>query len=253
MDRLKNKIVFATACGQGIGRACALAFAREGAKVFATDINAGLLARLASDTPEGAGAGSIETFSLDARDTAAVSAAAKRVGRIDVLFNCAGYVHTGTAIDTDEAAWDLSFDLNVKSHWRTLHAFLPGMIANGGGSIVNIASAAGSIKGAPRRYAYSATKAAVIGITKSVAVDFIKDGIRCNAICPGTVDTPSLNERIETMPGGRDANRKMFEARQPIGRFASPDEVAHMAVWLASDESAFVTGGTHVIDGGLTV
>ncbi len=251
MNRLTGKTVFATATGQGIGRACALAFAAEGAKVFATDIKADLLAQLTKDA---AGLpGSVETFTLDVRDTAAVDAAAKRVGPVDVLFNCAGYVHTGTAVDTDEAGWDLSFDLNVKSQWRTLRAFLPGMIANGGGSVVNIASAAGSIKGAPKRYAYGATKAAVIGITKSVAVDFIKQGIRCNAICPGTVDTPSLNERIETMPGGRDENRKMFEARQPVGRFARPEEIAHLAVWLASDESAFVTGGTHVIDGGWTV
>ena len=247
MNRLKGKTIFATATGQGIGRASALAFRAEGARVIATDVNAALLLQLAKDAP------GIETFPLDVRDTAAVEAAAKRAGRVDVLFNCAGFVHTGTAIDTDEAAWDFSFDLNVKSLWRTLRAFLPGMIGNGGGSVVNIASAAGSIKGAPKRYVYGATKAAVIGITKSVAVDFIKDGIRCNAICPGTVDTPSLNERIQTMPGGAEANRKMFEARQPVGRFCTPEEVAHIAVWLASDESAFVTGGTHVIDGGWTL
>ncbi len=251
MDRLKGKTVFATATGQGIGRACALAFAAEGAKVFATDINADLLAALAKDA-KGL-AGSIEISTLDARSTAAVDAAAARVGAVNVLLNCAGMVHTGTAISTDEAAWDLSFDLNVKSQWRTLRAFLPAMIANGGGSVINIASAAGSIKGAPNRYAYGATKAAVIGITKSVAVDFVREGIRCNAICPGTVDTPSLNERIQTMPGGPAENRKMFEARQPVGRFARPEEIAHLAVWLASDESAFVTGGTHVIDGGWTV
>jgi 2-keto-3-deoxy-L-fuconate dehydrogenase len=251
MNRLTGKTVFATATGQGIGRACVLAFAAEGANVFATDINAGLLAQLAKDA---AGLpGKIETFTLDARNTAAVDAAAKRVGTVNILLNCAGMVHTGTAVTTDEAAWDLSFDLNVKSQWRTLRAFLPAMIANGGGSVVNIASAAGSIKGAPNRYAYGATKAAVIGITKSVAVDFVKQGIRCNAICPGTVDTPSLNDRIQTMPGGPAENRKMFEARQPVGRFAQPEEVAHLAVWLASDESAFVTGGTHVIDGGWTV
>ena len=251
MNRMLNKTVFATATGQGIGRACALAFAAEGARVIATDVNAGLLEQLKKDAPKGAG--SFETFVLNVRDTQAVEAAAKRVGAVNVLFNCAGYVHTGTAIDTEEAGWDLSFDLNVKSLWRTLRAFLPAMVANGGGSVVNIASAAGSIKGAPKRYAYGATKAAVIGITKSVAVDFIKDGIRCNAICPGTVDTPSLAERIETMPGGPAENRKMFEARQPIGRFARPEEIAHLAVWLASDESAFVTGGAHVIDGGWTV
>ena len=247
MDRLKGKTIFATATGQGIGRACALAFAREGATVISTDITGELLASLAKESA------AIETFKLDVRDTAAVTAAAGRVGPVNVLLNCAGMVHTGTAVDTDEAAWDLSFDLNVKSQWRTLRAFLPGMIANGGGSVVNIASAAGSIKGAAKRYAYGATKAAVIGITKSVAVDFVKDGIRCNAICPGTVDTPSLNERIQTMPGGPAENRKMFESRQAVGRFARPEEIAHLAVWLASDESAFVTGGTHVIDGGWTM
>ena len=247
MNRLKNKTVFATATGQGIGRACALAFHREGARVIATDVNAALLAQLERDAP------GIETFTLDVLDTAAVDAAAKHAGAVDILFNCAGYVHTGTAVDTDEAGWDRSFDLNVKSLWRMLRAFLPAMIANGGGSVVNIASAAGSIKGAPKRYAYGATKAAVIGITKSVATDFIKQGIRCNAICPGTVDTPSLNERIQTMPGGAEANRKMFEARQPVGRFCTPDEIAYLAVWLASDESAFVTGGAHVIDGGWTL
>ena len=247
MGRLQGKTAFLTAAGQGIGRACAVALAREGAWVTATDVNKDLLTKLAKDAP------GIETFVLDVRDTAAVQTAAARVNAPNVLLNCAGYVHTGTAIDTDEAAWDLSFDLNVKSMWRTLKAFLPGMIANGGGSVINIASAAGSIKGAPKRYAYGATKAAVIGLTKSVAADFIKQGIRCNAICPGTVDTPSLNERIQTMPGGADENRRMFEARQPIGRFAQPEEVAHLAVWLASDESGFVTGGTHVIDGGWTL
>ena len=247
MNRLKNKTIFATASGQGIGRACALAFHAEGARVIATDLDAGLLEKLAADAP------GIETFTLDVRDTAAVEAAARRAGTVNGLLNCAGYVHTGTAIDTAEKDWDFSFDLNVKSQWRTLRAFLPGMIANGGGSVVNIASAAGSIKGAAKRYVYGATKAAVIGITKSVAVDFIKDGIRANAICPGTVDTPSLNERIATAPGGPAENRKMFEARQPIGRFCTPQEVAHIAVWLMSEESAFVTGGTHVIDGGWTL
>ena len=247
MPRLAGKTAFVTAAGQGIGRAVALAFAAEGARVTATDLNPELLKALAAASP------GIETFTLDMRDTAAVEAAARRAGAPDILFNCAGFVHTGTAIDTDEAAWDFSFDLNVKSLWRSLRAFLPGMIARGGGSVINVASAAGSIKGAPKRYAYMATKAAVIGITKSVAADFIKDGIRCNAICPGTVDTPSLNDRIQTMPGGPAENRKMFESRQPIGRFARAEEIAHMAVWLASDEAAFVTGGAHVIDGGWTL
>jgi 2-keto-3-deoxy-L-fuconate dehydrogenase len=247
MNRLHGKTAFLTAAGQGIGHACALAFQAEGGKVYATDINVGLLEKLKATAPD------IETFALDVRDTDAVMSAAKQAPVPDILLNCAGYVHTGTAIDTDEAGWDLSFDVNVKSMWRTLRAFLPGMIAHGGGSVINVASAASSIKGAVKRYAYGATKAAVIGITKSVATDFVKQGIRCNAICPGTVDTPSLRDRIETMPGGPAENRKMFEARQPVGRFCAPEEVAALAVWLASDESAFVTGGTHVIDGGWTL
>ncbi len=244
MDRMKGKTAFLTAAGQGIGRATALAFAREGARVLATDLKPELLERLRSD-----GKG-IETFQLDALDTKAVHAAAKRTGPVDVLFNCAGYVHTGTILETDEKAWDFSFDLNVKSMWRTLNAFLPGMIAKGGGSIVNVASVASSLKGAPKRAVYATTKAAILGLTKSVAADFVKDGIRCNAICPGTVETPSLVDRIQTMPGSPEENRKFFQARQPLGRFADASEIAHLAVWLASDESTFVTGGAYVIDGG---
>jgi 2-keto-3-deoxy-L-fuconate dehydrogenase len=245
MSRLSGKTAFLTAAGQGIGRAVALAFAREGARVIATDVNPQLLEKLTAD-----GKG-IETFVLDALDTKAVHAAGERVGAVDVLFNCAGYVHTGTILETDEKAWDFSFDLNVKSMWRTLNAFLPAMIGKGGGSVINVSSVASSLKGAPKRAVYSATKAAILGLTKAVAADHVKDGIRCNAICPGTVDTPSLNERIRSMPVGTPAeNRKFFEARQPLNRFATPDEVAHIAVWLASEESAFVTGGAYVIDGG---
>ncbi|MEL6318418.1 MAG: SDR family oxidoreductase, partial [Pseudomonadota bacterium] len=186
-------------------------------------------------------------------DTGSVRAAAEAVGPVDVLFNCAGFVHHGTILDCDEAGWDLSFDLNVKSMWRTLQAFLPGMIAKGGGSVVNMASGASSIKGAPNRAVYGATKAAVIGLTKSVAIDFIKQGVRCNAICPGTIQSPSLEERIHAQPGAYEENRAAFVARQPLGRLGTAEEVAALALYLASDESAFVTGGEFKIDGGWTL
>lgn len=244
MNRLANKRIFVTAAGQGIGRAVAVAFAREGAIVHATDIEPKFLEALAAEMP------GIRLSRLDVCDTAAVQAAAAETGPIDVLFNCAGWVASGTILDCSEADWDRSFDLNVKSLWRTLRAFLPGMLAAGSGNIINVSSVASSLKGAPNRAVYSATKAAILGLTKSVAADFVTKGIRCNAICPGTVDTPSLNERIRTMPGTPEENRRFFEARQPMGRFASPEEIAHLAVWLASDESAFVTGGAYVIDGG---
>lgn len=244
MNRLQGKTAFLTAAGQGIGKATAIAFAAEGARVIATDINPSLLETLKAEAP------GIETAVLDVLDTEAVKRAAAAAGPVDILFNCAGYVHTGTVLETDEKAWDFSFDLNVKSQWRTLNAFLPGMIARRKGTIINIASVASSIKGAPRRCVYSATKAAILGLTKAVAADFVGQGIRCNAICPGTVETPSLVERIQTMPGTPEDNRKFFEARQPMGRFAAPSEMAHLAVWLASDESAFATGQYYVLDGG---
>jgi len=247
MGRLTGKTAFLTATGQGIGRATALAFAAEGATVHATDISADLLAALAAEAP------GIDTAVLDARDTAAVNAAAERIGPVDILFNCAGYVHHGTVLDCDEGAWDLSFDLNVKSMWRTLRAFLPGMLASGGGSIINMASGASSLKGAPNRFVYGATKAAVIGLTRAVAADFVKQGIRCNAICPGTIQSPSLEERIQALPGAYDENRAAFVARQPMGRLGTPEEIAAMAVYLASDESAFVTGTEMKIDGGWTL
>lgn len=242
-DRLKGKRAFVTAGAVGIGRACALAFAREGATVFATDIDEKGVALLTKD-------GIAETAKLDVRDTAAVNAMAKRVGTVDILLNAAGFVHHGTVLDCSEDDWDFSFDLNVKSMHRTIRAFLPGMLENGGGSIVNISSAAGVYKAAPNRYVYSATKAAVAALTRSVAIDFIAKGVRCNAICPGTIETPSMLGRAAAAgPGGRD----MFIARQPMGRLGTAEEIASLVVYLASDESAFTTGVAHIIDGGWTL
>jgi 2-keto-3-deoxy-L-fuconate dehydrogenase len=236
--RLKGKRALVTAAGQGIGRASAEAMIREGAQVFATDINMDTLGTL-----EGA-----ETFLMDARDPAQITAAAERA-QPDILVNCAGFVHNGTILEASEDDWDFAFDLNVKSMFRTIRAVLPGMLTRGGGSIVNMASAASSIIGAPNRCVYGATKAAVIGLTKSVAKDYITQGIRCNAICPGTVDTPSLHDRLRAT-GDYDAAKKAFVARQAMGRLATADEIAYLVVYLASDESAFMTGQAEVIDGG---
>jgi 2-keto-3-deoxy-L-fuconate dehydrogenase len=186
-------------------------------------------------------------------DTDAVKAAAERVGPVDILFNCAGFVHHGTILECDEAAWDFSFNLNVKSLWRTAHAFIPGMLANGGGSVINIASGASSLKGAPNRAVYGATKAAVIGLTKSIAIDYVAKGLRCNAICPGTIESPSLEQRIKDQGGDYDQVRAAFVARQPMGRIGVPDDVAAMALYLASDESAFITGTEMRVDGGWTL
>jgi 2-keto-3-deoxy-L-fuconate dehydrogenase len=242
-DRLKGKRAFVTAAAVGIGRACAVAFAREGATVFATDIDEAKLAPLKNE-------GVTEVAKLDARDSAAVAAIATRAGKTDILLNAAGFVHHGTILDCSEEDWDFSFDLNVKSMHRTIKSFLPGMIASGGGSIVNIASAAGAVKAAPNRYVYSATKAAVAALTRSVAIDFIDKGIRCNSICPGTIETPSMLDRAAAAgPQGKE----MFIARQPMGRLGTPEEIAALAVYLASDESAFTTGVAHVIDGGWTL
>lgn len=245
MGRLTGKTAFLTAAGQGIGAATARAFAAEGARVIATDIAEDGLAVLRAE--------GIETHPLDARDTGAMTAMAGAVGAVDVLFNCAGYVHQGTVLDCDEAAWDLSFDLNVKSMWRVLRAFLPAMLEAGGGSVINMASGASSIKGAPNRFVYGTTKAAVIGLTKAVAIDFVRQGLRCNAICPGTIQSPSLEDRIHALPGSYDENRAAFVARQPMGRLGTAAEVAALAVYLASDESAFVTGAELKIDGGWTL
>ena len=242
-DRLKGKRAFVTAGAAGIGRASAIAFAREGAHVFATDIDEKSLAALAKE-------GVAEVAKLDARDTAAVNAMAKRVGKVDILLNAAGFVHNGTVLECSDEDWDFSFDLNVKSMHRTLRAFLPGMLGAGHCSIVNISSAAGVFKAAPNRYVYGATKAAVAALTRAVAADFITRGIRCNCICPGTIETPSmLNRAAAAGPQGRE----MFVSRQPMGRLGTADEIASLAVYLASDESAFTTGVAHIIDGGWTL
>lgn len=241
--RLAGKVAVVTAAGQGIGRATALAFSAEGAQVWASDIDESSLAALNAADP------SLLTASLDVRDGAAVEGFAQRCGAIHVLFNCVGFVHHGTILDCSESDWDFSFDLNVKSMYRTIRAFLPGMLDAGGGSIINMSSAASSIKGAPNRFVYGATKAAVIGLTKAVAADFVTRGIRVNAICPGTIDTPSLHDRIAAQ-GDPEKARAAFVARQAMGRLGRPEEVANLAVYLASDESAFTTGAVHVIDGG---
>jgi 2-keto-3-deoxy-L-fuconate dehydrogenase len=244
MGRLTGETAFLTAAGAGIGRATALAFAAEGARVIASDLSEAALAALKAED------GRIETRVVNALDTASVDAAAAAAGPVTVLFNCAGYVAHGSILDCSEKDWDFSFDLNVKSMWRTLRAFLPAMLANGGGSIVNVASGASSIKGVPNRAVYGATKAAVIGLTKSVAADFVKQGVRCNAICPGTVESPSLEERIKALPGAYADNKAAFIARQPMGRLGKAEEIAAMAVYLASRESGFVTGAEFKIDGG---
>ena len=248
-DRLKGKLAFCTASGAGIGRATAIAFAREGARVIASDLNEAGLAGLKE-------AGVAECLKLDARDTTAIEAQAKRLGPVDVLFNAAGFVHHGTVLDCSEQDWDFSFDLNVKSMHRTIRAFLPGMLAKGKGSIVNIASTVGASKSAPNRYVYGATKAAVVGLTKAVAMDFIGKGIRCNCICPGTIQTPSLEERIRALGaqvGGEAKAREMFIARQPMGRLGTAEEMAYVAVYLASDEAAYMTGSSIIPDGGFTL
>jgi 2-keto-3-deoxy-L-fuconate dehydrogenase len=238
-NRLKGKRAFVTAAAAGIGRAAAVAFAREGASVFASDIDEKALAELAKD-------GVTEVARLDVRDTSAVATLAKRVGPVDVLLNAAGFVHHGTVLDCAEEDWDFSFDLNVKSMHRTIRAFLPAMLAGGGGSIVNISSCA-ALRPPANRYVYSASKAAVSLLTRAVALDFITQGIRCNSICPGTVETPSMLERAAA--AGPDGREK-FVSRQKMGRLGTAEEIAAMAVYLGSDESAFTTGVDLVVDGG---
>jgi 2-keto-3-deoxy-L-fuconate dehydrogenase len=244
--RLAGKKALVTAAAAGIGRATALAFAAEGAEVVATDINIGKLPELAKTK-------GITTRRLDVTDTAEVEALAKEIGAVDVLFNCAGFVHHGTILECSEKDWDFSFDLNVKSMYRMIRAFLPAMLASGrGASIVNIASGASSVRGIPNRFVYGSTKAAVIGLSKAIAADYIKLGIRCNAIAPGTIATPSLDDRMAAQ-GGTEAVRKAFIDRQPMGRLGTAEEVAYLAVYLASDESSFTTGTVQIIDGGFSL
>lgn len=242
--RLAGKIALVTAAGQGIGRASALALAREGAQVIASDIDPDLLATLAG-TPN------LTTRVLDVMDREAIEACVAQTPRIDVLFNCAGYVHNGTVEEATDEAWQFGFDLNCRSQFWMIRAALPILLKGGGGSIINMASVCG-VKGLPSRFIYSATKAAVIGLTRSVAIDYVSRGVRCNAICPGTVDTPSLADRINAYADPAQARRN-FIARQPMGRLARADEIAPLIVFLASDESAFVTGQSYGIDGGITI
>ncbi len=242
--RLAGKTAFITAAAQGMGRAAAAAFAREGAQVWATDVNAQGLSSLKES--------GIRTRALDVTDAAAIEKAAREVGDVDVLFNCAGIVHSGTILDCTPQEWDAAFAVNVKSMYLVTRAFLPGMLRKGAGSIINMSSVASSVHGLPNRFVYGATKAAVIGLTKAIAADYVKKGIRCNAICPGTVDTPSLQGRINALPDPVQA-RKDFVARQPMGRLGTVDDITGLMVFLASDESLFVTGLAHSIDGGMTI
>jgi 2-keto-3-deoxy-L-fuconate dehydrogenase len=247
-NRLHGKKAVVTAAAQGIGRAAALAFRAEGATVTATDINLPKLAELraASD-------GAIATHRLDVTKKAEIDALAAELGAVDILFNCAGFVHHGTILDCSEADWSFSMDVNLRSMYLTIRAFLPAMLASGkGASIINMSSSVSSLKAAPNRFVYATSKAGIIGLTKAIAIDFIAQRIRCNAICPGTIETPSLEDRIAAQGGDTQA-RRAFVARQPLGRFGTPEEIAALAVYLASDESGFTTGTTHVADGGFTL
>jgi 2-keto-3-deoxy-L-fuconate dehydrogenase len=243
--RLAGKIAFITAAGQGMGKAAAIAFAREGAKVWATDIKPGPLTELE-------GVAGITTRQLDATDGKAIATLAAEVGPIDVLLNCAGYVHHGNILDCAPSDWDFSMNVNVRSMYLVTRTFLPGMLAKKRGSIINMASIASSMRGLPNRLVYGTSKAAVIGFTKALAADHVRQGIRCNAVCPGTIDTPSLAERINALPDPVQA-RKDFIARQPMGRLGTVDDMVPLFIYLASEESAFATGTTFSVDGGMTV
>jgi 2-keto-3-deoxy-L-fuconate dehydrogenase len=243
--RLQGKTVLITAAGQGIGRAATVMMAAEGATVYATDINTKQLESL------NAIAG-VAAMKLDVMNDIEIKKTVESLPPINVLFNCAGFVHQGTIMETSDDDWEFSFNLNVRSQFKMIQAVLPSMVANGGGSIINMSSVVSSVKGLPNRFVYGATKAAVIGITKSVAADYVKGGIRCNAICPGTVETPSLLDRMAAL-GDIEEARKMFVSRQPMGRLARPEEIAPLVIFLASDESAFATGNAYMIDGGITI
>ena len=247
-DRLKHKTAIVTAAAQGIGRACAVAFAAEGAKVIATDIDMGKL-----DSLKAEGGGKITIRRLDVTKKDEIDSFAEETGAVDVLLNCAGFVHHGTILDCSESDWDFTFELNLRGAYRMIRAFLPAMLKSGkGASIINMSSSVSSLKAAPNRFVYATSKAGVIGLTKAVAIDFIGKGIRCNAICPGTIATPSLDQRIAAQGGTAEA-RQAFVARQPLGRLGTAEEIAALAVYLASDESSFTTGATHLIDGGFTL
>ena len=243
MGRLKGKSALVTAAGQGIGRASAIALANEGAEVLATDIN-----KIALNELDDIKNSNISTFELDVLDDKSIKNCINKA-RPDILFNCAGFVHNGTILEATDDEWDFAFNLNVRSMYKTITNVLPIMLEKGGGSIINMSSAVSSIIGAPNRFIYGATKAAVIGLTKSIAIDYITKGVRCNCICPGTVDSPSLHQRLEAT-GNYEIAKKNFTARQPMGRLATPEEIAALVVYLASDESAFTTGQPHIIDGG---
>ena len=247
MKRLQNKNILLTAAAQGIGHASLLRFLEEGATVWATDINLKPLEALNHSEQQ------LKVRELDVCDPGSIAKLVEEIGTIDVLFNCAGFVHSGTILECTEDDWDMAFEINVRSMYRLAKTIIPRMVANGGGVIINMASVASSVKGVPNRFVYGTSKAAVIGLTKAIAADFVSQGIRCNAICPGTVETPSLNERMVAQGGDLEQVRSAFVARQPMGRIGTPEEIANLAVYLASDESSYTTGAVFAIDGGMTI
>ena len=247
MKRLQNKNILLTAAAQGIGHASLLRFLEEGAIVWATDINLKPLEALNSSEQQ------LKERKLDVCDPESIAELIEEIGTIDVLFNCAGFVHSGTILECTEDDWEIAFEINVRSMYRLAKTIIPRMVSNGAGVIINMASVASSVKGVPNRFVYGTSKAAVIGLTKAIAADFVSQGIRCNAICPGTVETPSLNERMVAQGGDLEQVRSAFVARQPMGRIGTPEEIANLAVYLASDESSYTTGAVFAIDGGMTI